>query len=234
LPPLFVLVHSPLVGPLTWSLVANELRGRGRDAIAPSLFDASCDDRPYWRRHVSAVAKALEGLPNDRALALVAHSGAGPILPSIGHATGRPIAGCLFVDAALPGRDGQSRLDLFEQGEADRFRASAAGGMIPPAWRDDSVLAAAGIADAELRRRFAAEVPDVPLAVYDEPLPVPASWPDALCSYLRFSAPYENEVRRAVAFGWPTRRLEGGHFHMLTEPVAVADALLDFAREMGI
>ena len=124
----FVLVHSPLVGPLTWSLVADDLRGRGHDAIAPSLLDASCAEVPYWQRHVSAVVAALDELRVDQPLVLVAHSGAGPILPSIGQAAGRPVAGYLFVDAALPGRDGQSRLDLFQPSWRARFREEATGG----------------------------------------------------------------------------------------------------------
>ena len=43
----FVLIHSPLVGPLTWSLVAEDLRRRGIDALVPTLHD---DDTglPYW------------------------------------------------------------------------------------------------------------------------------------------------------------------------------------------
>jgi hypothetical protein len=32
--------------------------------------------------------------------------------------------------------------------------------------------------------------------------------------------------------GWAYRRLEGGHFHMLVDPAAVAAALLDLAAEL--
>jgi len=105
--------------------------------------------------------------------------------------------------------------------------------MIPNFWRDEALLRAIGIEDAYLRRQFIAEVPDVPLAVYEEPLSVPAGWPDAPCGYLRFSAPYASEAQQAAALVWPVQTLEGGHLHMLANPAAVADALLGLAREMG-
>ena len=234
MPPLFVLIHSPLVGPLTWSLVAEELRQRGADAVTPSLLVPQCDDGPYWRRHVGAVAGALWDVPHDRSLLLVAHSGAGPLLPAVGRGIGRPVAGYLFVDAALPGADGQSRLDLFAPAEAEQFRASAVDGTIGGAWRNDDVLLAAGISDPDLRRRFAAEVPDVPLSVYEEPLPVSPDWPDAPCGYLLFSAPYETDAYRASLRDWPVRELQGPHFQMLADPASVTGALLGVVDEMGI
>ena len=234
MPPLFVLIHSPLVGPLTWSLVAEELRQRGSAAVTPSLLVPQRDGGPHWRRHVAAVTGALCDVPPDQPLVLVAHSGAGPLLPAVGQGIGRPVAGYLFVDAALPGADGQSRLDLFAPAEAEQFRASAADGTIGSAWRNDDVLLAAGISDPDLRRRFAAEVTDVPLSVYEEPLPVPAGWPDAPCGYLLFSAPYETDAYRASIPDWPVGELRGGHFQMLADPALVTDALLDLVREMEI
>ncbi len=232
--PVFILVHSPLVGPLTWSLVAEELRLRGASAVVPSLLDAKQRGAPHWRGHVAAVTSALTDIPLDRPAVLVAHSGAGPLLPAIGHALTQPVVGYLFVDAGLPGKNGQSRLDLFQPSDAERFRKAAVDGMIPAVWRDEALLRVLGIGNACLRRNFIAEVPDVQLAVYEEPLPVPADWPDAPCGYLLFSSPYETAAREAPSRGWAFRELHGGHFHMLFDPPAVAEALLDLAAEMGI
>jgi hypothetical protein len=234
LPLPLVLIHSPLVGPAAWSLVADELRGRSVEAVVPSLLLRDEQDQPYWRRHVAAIVCALQSVPHEQPVVAVAHSGAGPLLPAVGQGTDRPVAGHVFVDAPLPGRDGQSRLDLFEPDDARRFREAARGGLIPPIWRNDNVLRAAGIEDASLRRRFAAEVPDVPLAVYEEPLPVPRGWPDAPCAYLRFSAPYEADGAAARGLGWVSRELPGGHFHMLADPAAVTQTLLDLVDEMSI
>jgi len=231
--PLLVLIHSPLVGPLTWSLVVDQLRGRGIDAVAPSLLGGENNDHPYWERHVAATARALDDVPAHRPLVLVAHSGAGPLLPAISQRLQRVVAGHVFVDAGLPGKDGQSRLDLFEPADAERFRKAAVDGMIPSLWRDEALLRAMGIDDACLRRRLVAEVPDVRLEVYEEPLPVLPDWPDAPCGYLLFSAPYQADARQARVRGWAVRELPAGHFHMLVEPLAVTDALLDLVHELG-
>ena len=36
----YVLIHSPLVGPLTWKLVADQMRQRDMEVIVPTLVDA--------------------------------------------------------------------------------------------------------------------------------------------------------------------------------------------------
>ena len=92
----FVLVHSPLVGPLTWSRVAADLRKRGIEALTPALQQDD-DPEPFWKQHASSVAPALRALPSDRSVILAGHSGAGPILPAIRLEADRPIAGYLFM-----------------------------------------------------------------------------------------------------------------------------------------
>ena len=85
---MFVLVHSPLVGPLTWGPVAERL-----DAVVPSLVDL---EPPYWRSVADKVAAAI----TEPAI-LVAHSNAGLFVPVIAHKA--PVTGCLIVDGRLPG-----------------------------------------------------------------------------------------------------------------------------------
>ena len=46
--PLLILIHSPLVGPFTWSLVAKRLRQRGIETLVPVLIDVEETDAPYW------------------------------------------------------------------------------------------------------------------------------------------------------------------------------------------
>lgn len=71
-----------------------------------------------------------------------------------------------------------------------------------------------------------AELRPLPLAVYEEPLPVFAGWPDAPCSYLQLSPVYDAPAQQAQAQGWPYVHLPGGHFQMLVAPEAVTDVLL--------
>jgi hypothetical protein len=155
------------------------------------------------------------------------------LLPAIRQVTGRPVAAYLFVDAGLP-QDGRSRLDLFENiEEAERFRQSArqAGGLLST-WSDEDLREV--IPDDELRRRFVAELAPLPLAVYEEPLPVFAGWPDAPCGYLRFgpNPAYAAPAARAQQAGWPYLQLDGGHFHMLVDPPAVASALIQLIEQI--
>ena len=46
-----VLVHSPLVGPDTWNLVAHSMVGHGNDVSLPDLTDSVEFERGgFWRR----------------------------------------------------------------------------------------------------------------------------------------------------------------------------------------
>src|SRR5690348_11665632 len=116
--PLLVLVHSPLVGPFTWSLVAEYLRKRDIETLVPMLTDVEGTDAPYWQQHAEAVRHALESVPETRPLILVGHSGAGPLLPAIYQATRHPTAKYIFVDAGLP-HGGKSRLAEMEENSPD-------------------------------------------------------------------------------------------------------------------
>lgn len=223
----FGLVHSPLVGPRSWSPVAGELARRSFAVAAPALTEPADAERPWWRHHAGAAARGLASLPADRSVVLVGHSGAGPLLPAVGRALGRPVAAYLFVDAGIP-RDGYSRLGLMGA-EDSAFAAElgtqlAAGGRFP-AWSDDDLRTV--IPDPDLRRGLLAELRPRPLAFFTEPIPVPAGWPDAPCGYLRLSLAYAVPAEAARRAGWACREIEAGHFQAMVDPVAVTDALLD-------
>ena len=229
--PVFVLVHSPLVGPRTWGPVAAELRGRGYPVMVPALRAGETAAPPYWRQHVAAGVRALDGGPVAGPLVLVGHSGGGVLLPAIAAAAGRPVAAYLFVDADLP-HNGRSRLSRFaDPADADAFRAAATDGLIPT-WTEDDLSEV--IPDSTLRRAFVGELRPLPLAVYEEPIPVPAGWPDAPGGYLQFSAPYDAAANEARALGWPLIALPSGHFQMLVDPAGVADALLALLARLGV
>ena len=44
----FVLLHSPLVGHSTWSLVAEELRARDCEVLVPTFPEAAGIVAPAW------------------------------------------------------------------------------------------------------------------------------------------------------------------------------------------
>jgi hypothetical protein len=205
----FILLPSPLCGPATWEPVTAGLGRRGIAATILQLCDGD-PTQPYWQQHATTAASALMTLPHDPAPLLVAHSGAGPLLPAICRASGRPVGGYLFADAGLP-HPGLSRLDEMARTVphlAAPLRPELAAGGRYPTWDD-----------AALR----------PLAFFTEPLPRIAHWPDAPCAYLRFSAAYDTHTAAARAHGWPTRAFDAGHFHQLVDPEAVTEALLALA-----
>ncbi len=226
----FVLIHSPLVGPLTWSPVTEDLRRRGFEVVVPVLRDDDSSGLLYWRQHVASAAQAIASLPEGRALVLVGHSGAGPLLPAIGEGCGRHVGAYLFVDAALP-LDGQSRLDDMEADDpefAQQLRQYLVAGSRFPDWSEGDLRAI--LPDDRLRRDMVAELRPRPLAFFEERIPGFVAVPNAPCAYLRFSEPYARAVTRARQGGWTCRELDTGHFHMLVDPATVADALLELAR----
>ncbi|HYP39957.1 MAG TPA: alpha/beta fold hydrolase [Chloroflexia bacterium] len=191
----FALVHSPLVGPFTWQPVAAELRRRSFEAIVPALANSSVPGSLYWQQHANAVAQAVEVLPLDDTLILVGHSGAGMLLPAIRETLGYPVAGYIFLDANIP-RDGLSRLDHFPRQEAEQFRRTATHGFLP-VWTEDALMPL--IPDDTMRKQFISELRPMPLAVYEEPIPVFSGWPDAPCGYISFSGTsvYDEAIQTA-------------------------------------
>jgi hypothetical protein len=218
--PHFVLIHAPLAGPSTWSLVADELRRRGEAVDVPLLPAAEAISPPYVTAYAEAIARQIHAA-RESPLVLVAHSGAGLLLPAVRAALGVPPAAYVFVDAIVP-YDGIVP-------DNGHFSKIAIDGMIPPF--TDDMLRQTGLADAPIRAQLLSELRPLPLDVYRELVRVPPDWPDAPAAYLRFTqtpaSAYQQFVDRARREGWPCRDLEGAHFHMLVDAVAVTDAIVD-------
>ena len=228
--PVFVLVHSPLAGPYTWEPVAIELRKRGYEVALPHLTNSEVDGRRYWEQHADTIVRTARSLSPRQTVVLVGHSGAGVLLPVAGQSLA---AECryIFVDSDLP-MDGKSRLDHFAPEDAEAFRRAAIGGYIPP-WTEDRLERA--IPDPDIRHRFVSELVPVPLAVYEELIPVPPGWPDGPCAYLSFAGTgaYGMAVSESKSRGWPTVEMPGEHFQLLVDPPGVADALVDLVERLG-
>ena len=226
-----VLIHSPLVGPLTWEALAVELRGRGEHVIVPDLSNVAQPPTSFWEQHARDVEAALRDVPHQHRLVLVGHSGAGALLPAIGHAAGRSVAAYLFVDAHIP-QDGQTRLG---SGPFAAFLRElyAAGGRYPN-WTDEDLREI--LSDPELRQGVLADLRPPPLGFWEEPIPVFPSWPDAPCGYVRFAPnpAYDEAAADAQRRGWAYVELPGGHFHMLVDPTAVADALFNLLAQLTV
>jgi hypothetical protein len=231
IPGSYVLVHSPLTGPVVWGRLPDLLRDRGFDVV---IIDVQDDDSaPFAQRYVTRAADQI-GTADWRAPALlVAHSGAGPLLPPIGAALGNRLGGYIFLDAGLP-RPGQpSRLDLLREeggGFATTFLESLRGGARFPAWSvDDLADIVPGVND---RRALVASLRPRGLDFFIEPLPPLNDWPDGGCGYLRTSGAYDFWVALAEQRGWPVVRRELGHFPALAAPAATQAALLELIARL--
>jgi pimeloyl-ACP methyl ester carboxylesterase len=208
----FVLVHSPLAGPTTWSWVADELRRHGHDVVVPSLVDGATSGS--WEACVDAVVAAAPRAP----AMVVGHSGAGPLLPEIAHRLDSPPSALVFVDAPLPPPAGQSPLvpEQFLEG----LTALAQEGLVPPwsEWFEPGTMQTL-IPEPELRDLVVAELPRLPLSYFQARVPVPKGWASATCAYILLSDAYRHEADEAAIRGWRVIELLGSHLDLVNEPV---------------
>ena len=231
---MFVLIHSPLVGPGTWQPVAQELRREKYEVAVPELQDNEDVRVAYWQQHAESVRRALSAVPVDRRLILAGHSGAGPLLPVIRQSLRHQIDAYMFVDAGIPQR-GASRLDQIAAESPDWFQSFSAflaeGGRFPD-WRDEDLLEE--IPDQTLRHSLLAELRPRALPFWEESIPVFEGWPDAPCAYLHFSAAYNGPAAVARDRGWSYIHLPGGHFLLMVDPQIVARGLISMLPDLGI
>lgn len=230
--PTVVLVHSPSVGPLTWTPVAARLAtDPGWPAIVPSLLDVADAGPPFWPRVVELVTAAMADLPAGTPTVLIAHSNAGLFLPAVVHAAPRPVQACLFVDAGLPARVGPTPMAPPEF--LDHLRGMAIDGRLPPWtdwWGEDEI--APMFPDAPTRTAVSAEQPRLPLAYYEQRVPVPAGWDDRPCGYLVFGEPYHEAAAEAARRGWPVVEVPGRHLHQIVDPETVTRRLVALVRRL--
>jgi hypothetical protein len=228
--PILVLLHSPLVGPLTWQPAATSLRAAGYHVTVPSLTGVLDSGPPYYRKLAGRVAETIrQAAPAGAgAVVLIGHSGAGALLPAAAQATGTPVAAAVFVDAILP-HPGASWFQTAPPALREQLFGLARDGRDGrlPAWHQwfppDAVTGL--LPEEDLRRRFIAELPRLPLAYFEEPAPVVDGWPLACCGYLRLSGAYDGVADQAERHGWLVVREPADHLAMLTRPAAISGLL---------
>jgi pimeloyl-ACP methyl ester carboxylesterase len=220
----FVLVHSPLVGPSTWSPVAHELERRGHSVIAPSLLGAASAPPPQWRHCVEAVRDATRTLSNP--LVLVGHSGGGLLLPAIANSVAQPVSRLIFVDSGVPATTGETPLAL--PPFLEYLRTLAVDGTLPPwsAWWGEEAMRDL-VPDQALRAALAREMPPLPLAYFEQRVPSPAGWDRVQCGYVLLSDAYRDAAAEARERGWRVEEIAGAqHLHIAVAPDAVTDILI--------
>ena len=189
------------------------LRRLDRPALAVRYGGVSAPD---W--YEGAADRICVALRRQGPIILVAHSGAGAFVPGLARALGERMRGYLLVDAVTP-YPGKSWFDTVSPELAARLRGLAQAGMLPPwdRWFGDDLLEHL-LPEAELRARFTAELPRVPVAFLEARAPDAGEWRSAPAGYLQLSEAYSAEAAAAQARGWSVRREPLHHLAMLTDP----------------
>lgn len=220
----FVLIHSPLVGALTWQPVAQILRTHGYEVFSPALQDASDSTFRFWQQEVDSIKLTI------RDAVLVGHSGAGALLPAVGEKLNA--YGYLFVDAVLL-LESASRLELMHTEDIDfarEFKSYLEAGGQFPNWTDEQLQDI--IPDAALRRDLLADLRPRGLRFFTERIDAPTGWETKPCAYLQLSAFYSLYADQAEQLGWPVVRRKAHHFEMMTQPQAIAALLMELGARL--
>lgn len=224
-----VLAHSPLTGPAVWGALPDVLRSGGHEVAVLDVRDD--DEPPYAARYVARAATQLSSAVPAGPVTLVAHSGAGYLLPQLGaarRAARATVGGYVFVDAGIPHARGATRLSLLRAEDpeaADSLHTLLDAGQDYPPWTDDDLRHL--VPHAASRAALVASLRPRGRDFFTEEFPFPGDWPDAPCGYLQLSPAYDRPARLAAARGWPVVRADppGGHFATLVDPAAVAEGL---------
>jgi hypothetical protein len=222
-----VLLHSPLLGPTTWQAVARALVARGHVAEAPAWPRLSTLGEDCYAALANSMAATID---HGQPALVVAHSGAGALLPSVAALAKRPLAGVVFCDAILP-HPGQSWFDTAPPDLATHLRSGAIAGELPSwdNWWPPGALERL-LPDAAVRAQLLEELEPIPIGYFEELAPEIAL--DAPAAYLQLSGAYADEARIAGRRGWPVVTLPLHHLAMLTHVEAVASAVEGLAARL--
>ena len=221
----FVLLASPLLSPASWGSTPFELGLLGHSAEAPAWPRLSSIRDGYYE----GLAQGLVGeIGAGEAPILVAHSGAGALVPAV--AARIPLAGAVFVDALLP-HPGRSWFDNAPPDFAAQLREGATEGKLPPwtEWWPPGALERL-IPEAAQREALTAGLEPIPAAYFEEP--APRSEFSGPAAYIRLSGSYEEDASEAERRGWPVMRLPLHHLAILTHGSTVTAALHSAAEKL--
>ncbi|WP_198667643.1 alpha/beta hydrolase [Glycomyces dulcitolivorans] len=230
--PLLVLVHSPMTGALAWEPTAQALRSLGHVVAVPDLALVFANEGPFHLAAAARVAEALGEYAMHESVVLIAHSGAGALLPAIAEAVPRTTA-AVFVDAELP-HAGMTWFDTATTDLGDRLRGLADGGVLPKwsEWFPPEAITEL-LPDDGQRNAFVATLPRIPLTYFEETAPHVPTWPPGPCAYLRLSAAYTAQAAVALEQGWQVTELPTDHLAIITQPEKVARILSALLHELA-
>jgi hypothetical protein len=215
-------VHSPVVGPTTWTDTAEAMRRKGFHTAVADLTGAVATE-PFYPVLAAAAAAAVDD--GTDAVVVIGHSAAGALLPAVAAAVGQRTRAAVFVDAILP-QPGRSWFDTAPPEQGAQLRALAVDGLLPPYhdWFPPGVLEEL-VPDPAKRREFVAEARRLPIAYFDEAAPLVQFADSVVCAFVRLGAPFDRAADKAERLGWWVARRDWDHLRMISDPEAVADVI---------
>jgi len=221
-------VHSPFVSPSSWQPVADELAGYGWSVEIPSLVEAFGGQEPYMPR----LAEAIWAGPRDEGTVLIAHSGAGALIPAA--LALAPAEAVILVDAVVAQPGLSWRLEAPAE-LTERLDAFTDCGLLPEWHRWFSArLLRQMLPDDEACEDFIDELPRVPASYLDEVVPQVTAWPPKRGAYLQLSEAYDEDARKAGELGWLVRYAMSDHLAIMTRPDEIAEALQSIIEALGV
>lgn len=239
MPGIYVLVHGGGHGGWCWKRVAQILRAAGHDVYCPTL--AGLADRAHLLTdqldldtHVREIAGLLE-FEDLRDVVLVGHSYAGMVITGAADRSIDRIARLVYLDAAIP-LDGEALVDvspgLLSVGGATRVIDGVELGLFPGA-AANLVYGLTGCADEAWAIERLTPHPWKTMLC-----PLSLTNAQALAAVPRTIVNCTSSLRGrppAIRWRWSASddvlELDTGHDLMLTEPLAVAQILLDRAHD---
>lgn len=233
----FVLVHGAWHGGWAWKKLRPLLQAAGHDVFTPTL--TGLGERRHLANpaidlttHIDDVLGVLE-LENLSDIVLVGHSYAGMVITGVAASAASRISHLVYLDAFLPD-DGKSLNDYvpamvpgYEQSvsrDGNGWRLPFAGAL---------TLEALGISDADDKRWMAPRMGEQPYKTFKQPVYAPAAKLATLSRVYLLSSNrphYLAAAERAGQQGFSVVHIPGaGHDVMVTQPKALADALLSLA-----
>lgn len=211
-----LLLHPPLLSAAVWRRLAPILTAQGHSVLVPDLRTDGAEG--WWRTARDAAVAAA-----PRADAVLAHSGAGVLVPAVLDALPAARA-VVLIDAVLPAVRGCTEASPEMRAAV---REMAIDGVLPPwtSWWGDETLVDLVPEPAD-RAALVAQAPRLPETFYDVAVPAPEGWEPEIRGYLRLSPAYDDTAAQARRRGWQTRSLPGRHLDLLSDPSPVAEAVL--------
>lgn len=226
----FVLVHGAWHGAWCWKRILPGLWAAGHRAFAVSLTGTG--ERAHQlapgitlATHADDVAAVIEAEELQQAV-LVGHSYAGMVITAVADRLPGRIGRLVYLDATVP-LPGESWSSTHApETQAQRRRAIADTGGIPPA--DPALYGLVGDDAAWVARRQRPQ----PGGVYDDPLPfdaarwaaLPRTFIDCHAPALATIAVMRQRVRQQP--GWQVLTIATGHDAMVSAPAELLDRLL--------